>query len=43
MMSSAGLPANAIVSPYVKKVLNETTEPPKQCNRCLKNVHINFV
>jgi len=42
MMSSAGLPANAIVSPYVKKVLNETTEPPKSCNKCLKKCTYKF-
>lgn len=36
MMSSAGLPANAIISPYVEKVLKETTDKPKNCNGCLK-------
>lgn len=36
MMSSAGLPANAIISPYVERVLNETTDKPKNCNGCLK-------
>ncbi|WP_027132059.1 NAD(P)H-dependent flavin oxidoreductase [Fusobacterium necrophorum] len=36
IMSSAGLPANAIVSPYVKKVLDEVTEFPKNCFACLK-------
>ena len=42
MMSSAGLPANAIISPYVKKVLNETTEPPKHCVKCLKKCTYKF-
>lgn len=36
IMSSAGLPANAIVSPYVKKVLDEVTEFPRNCFACLK-------
>ena len=26
----------------LKKVLNETTEPPKQCNRCLKKCTYKF-
>lgn len=36
IMSSAGLPANAIVSPYAKKVIDESTEYPKNCFGCLK-------
>lgn len=36
MMSSAGLPANAIISPYVKKILDDATEFPKNCFACLK-------
>ncbi len=34
--SSAGLPANAIVSPYVNKVLEAATEKPTSCHGCLK-------
>ncbi len=34
--SSAGLPANAIVSPYVNKVLEFNTEKPTSCHGCLK-------
>ncbi len=34
--SSAGLPANAIISPYVKKVLEAATEKPTSCHGCLK-------
>lgn len=36
IMSSAGLPANAIMSPYVRKVLADGTEIPKHCFACLK-------
>lgn len=37
IMSSAGLPANAIVSPYVKKILDENKEiKPQTCTGCLK-------
>lgn len=36
IMSSAGLPANAIVSPYVEKILNDEIERPKECTGCLK-------
>lgn len=36
IMSSAGLPANAIISPYAKKVIDEATEFPKNCFACLK-------
>lgn len=36
IMSSAGLPANAIISPYAKKVIAEATEIPKNCFACLK-------
>lgn len=36
IMSSAGLPANAITSPYVEKVLHETTDLPSHCINCLK-------
>ena len=34
--SSAGLPANAITSPYVEKVLKAVTEKPTSCHGCLK-------
>lgn len=36
IISSVGLPANAIVSPYANKVLNEMAESPKRCYDCLK-------
>lgn len=36
IMSSAGLPANTIISPYAKKVIDEVTEFPKNCFACLK-------
>ena len=42
IISSAGFPANTIVSPYVKKVLNEATEAPKKCVRCLKKCTFKF-
>lgn len=43
MMSSAGLPANAIISPFVQKILDDNPDKPTHCVKCLKNVHINFV
>lgn len=36
IMSSAGLPANAIISPYVQKILNDDTKEPIKCTNCLK-------
>jgi NAD(P)H-dependent flavin oxidoreductase YrpB (nitropropane dioxygenase family) len=42
IMSSAGLPANAIISPYVEKVLNKKTERPKSCTGCLKKCTMTF-
>lgn len=36
IMSSAGLPANAIITPYAKKVIADMTEFPKSCFNCLK-------
>jgi NAD(P)H-dependent flavin oxidoreductase YrpB (nitropropane dioxygenase family) len=36
IMSSAGLPANAIISPYVEKILKEEMERPTTCTGCLK-------
>lgn len=36
IMSSAGLPANAIRTPFSEKVLDGTVEPPKSCHNCLK-------
>lgn len=42
MMSSAGLPANAIISPYVQKVLDETTDRPANCVKCLKKCTYKF-
>lgn len=42
IMSSAGLPANAIVSPYVNKVLNKETEAPNNCVGCLKYCSYEF-
>lgn len=42
IMSSAGLPADAIRSPYVEKVLKEGTEIPKRCFSCLKKCSRKF-
>lgn len=42
IMSSAGLPANAIISPYVEKILNEETERPTKCSGCLKKCTMTF-
>lgn len=36
IMSSAGLPANAIKSEYVSRVVNEEELTPKSCTGCLK-------
>lgn len=36
MMSSAGLPANAIISPFVKKVIDDNPDKPTHCDNCLK-------
>lgn len=40
--SSAGLPANTIISPYAKKVLDFTTEKPRSCHGCLKKCTRSF-
>lgn len=37
IMSSAGLPANAIRTEMSEKVLNDTVSPPTKCNNCLKH------
>lgn len=42
MMSSAGLPANAIISPCVERVIKETIEKPKKCVQCLKKCSYKF-
>lgn len=43
IMSSAGLPANAIISPFVEKILNEDKGiRPKKCTACLKKCNHNF-
>ncbi|MEG0235549.1 NAD(P)H-dependent flavin oxidoreductase [Cetobacterium sp.] len=42
IMSSAGLPANAIISPYVKRVINEEKLTPKKCTSCLKKCSRKF-
>ena len=42
ILSSAGLPANAIVSPFVEKILNNTEDPPTKCNNCLKKCDRRF-
>ncbi len=36
IMSSAGLPANAIISPFVEKVLAGNPDKPTKCTQCLK-------
>lgn len=42
IMSSAGLPANAIRTPYVEKILKGETEAPKVCIQCLKKCTYKF-
>lgn len=42
IMSSVGFPANAIISPFAKKVLDETTPPPESCDNCLKHCNRKF-
>ncbi|MGF6907596.1 NAD(P)H-dependent flavin oxidoreductase [Fusobacterium sp. PH5-44] len=42
ILSSAGLPANAIISPFVEKILNNTEDPPTKCNNCLKKCDRRF-
>lgn len=42
IMSSVGLPANAIVSPYVRKILDGKETPTKRCTQCLKKCKKNF-
>lgn len=42
IMSSAGLPANAIVSPFVKKVLSGSPDKPTKCTSCLKKCSHDF-
>ena len=42
IMSSAGLPANAIRTPYVEKVLKGETNPPQVCIQCLKKCTYKF-
>lgn len=42
IMSSVGLPANAIKSDYSLKILNNETEKPKTCTNCLKHCNRNF-
>lgn len=42
ILSSVGLPANAIMSPYVKKLLEGENLTPKNCNGCLKHCSKSF-
>lgn len=42
IQSSVGLPANAIISPYVKKLLSGEKLTPSSCNQCLKHCNKNF-
>lgn len=42
VMSSVGFPANAIISPFAKKVLNDTTPAPTFCDNCLKHCNRKF-
>ncbi|MGL4988259.1 MAG: NAD(P)H-dependent flavin oxidoreductase, partial [Cetobacterium sp.] len=42
IMSSAGLPANAIVSTYVNRVIAEEKLTPKSCTSCLKKCSRKF-
>ena len=42
MMSSAGLPANAIISPFVQKILDDNPDKPTHCVKCLKKCTYKF-
>ena len=42
IMSSVGLPANTIISPFAKKLLNDEKIVPKSCSSCLKHCTRNF-
>ncbi len=42
IMSSVGLPANAIISPFAEKLLSEEKLTPKSCTNCLKHCKRNF-
>ena len=42
IMSSVGLPANAIKSKCSEKILEDTVERPKTCSGCLKHCKRNF-
>ncbi|MDR3258922.1 MAG: nitronate monooxygenase [Fusobacteriaceae bacterium] len=42
IMSCAGLPANAIISPFVNRILDGTQEQPTICNGCLKKCSHSF-
>lgn len=42
IQSCAGLPANAIISPFVQNILDGTQEKPKKCVKCLKKCDFSF-
>jgi len=42
ILSSAGLPANAIISPFVSEILNNTQKAPTKCTNCLKKCDRRF-
>lgn len=42
IMSSAGLPANTIKSPYADKINNKEVLTPKSCSKCLKKCTYKF-
>ena len=42
IMSSAGLPANAIRSPFVEKILAGNPDKPTNCTNCLKKCSHDF-
>lgn len=42
MMSSAGLPANAIISPFVEKIREDRADRPTKCIKCLKKCTYKF-
>ncbi len=42
MMSSAGLPANAIKTPFVEKILEGNADKPTTCTQCLKHCTYKF-
>lgn len=42
LMSSAGLPANAIKTPVVERIINKDFDRPTKCTKCLKHCSYDF-